>query len=140
MRFWDSSALLPLFVEQPTTRTLRSWTEDDTDLALWVLSDVELRSGLARLVREGALGLESAQEVARQAEALFERSLVIDSLAVVAARAKRLLLLHTLRSADALQLAAALVACGDDPSGFEFVCLDARLAEAARREGFRVRP
>lgn len=140
MRFWDSSALLPLFVEQPTTRVLRSWTEDDTDLALWVLSDVELRSGLARLVREGALGLESAQEVALQAEALFERSLVIDSLAVVAARAKRLLMLHTLRAADALQLAAALVACGDDPNGFEFVCLDPRLAEAARREGFRVRP
>ncbi len=140
MRFWDSSALLPLFVEQPTTRALRSWTEDDTDLALWVLSDVELRSGLARLVREGALELESAQEVALQAEGLFERSLVIDSVAVVAARAKRLLMLHTLRAADALQLAAALVACGDDPNGFEFVCLDARLAEAARREGFRVRP
>ncbi len=140
MRFWDSSALLPLFVEQPTTRALRSWTEDDTDLALWVLSDVELRSGLARLVREGALELESAQEVALQAEGLFERSLVIDSVAVVAARAKRLVMLHTLRAADALQLAAALVACGDDPNGFEFVCLDARLAEAARREGFRVRP
>jgi len=54
--------------------------------------------------------------------------------------AKRCLMVHPLRAADALQLGAALVACGDDPHGFEFVCVDERLNEAARREGFTVRP
>jgi len=39
-----------------------------------------------------------------------------------------------------MQLAAALMACSEDPLGFEFVTLDARVSDVARREGFRVRP
>jgi predicted nucleic acid-binding protein len=41
---------------------------------------------------------------------------------------------------DALQLAAALVACGDDPYILPFVTLDHDLAGAARAEGFTVQP
>lgn len=52
--------------------------------------------------------------------------------------AERLLRMHALRTADSLQLAAALVACDRDPTTLEFVCLDVRLASVARREGFRV--
>jgi hypothetical protein len=46
--------------------------------------------------------------------------------------------MHPLRAADSLQLAAALVAADHDPTTLELVCLDARLATADRREGFRV--
>jgi hypothetical protein len=52
--------------------------------------------------------------------------------------AMRLLRVHPLRSADALQLAAALAGADGEPSAREFVCLDARLADAAAREGLRV--
>jgi hypothetical protein len=45
-----------------------------------------------------------------------------------------------LRAADALQLAAALVWCQGDPLQHGFVCLDQRLREAARREGFTALP
>ncbi len=55
-------------------------------------------------------------------------------------RAGRLLAVHPLRAADALQLAAALVFCEDDPTGESFVCLDDRLREAALREGFKLLP
>jgi uncharacterized protein len=44
---------------------------------------------------------------------------------------------HPLRAADALQLAAAVVAAERDPPSLEFVSLDDRLLEAASREGFR---
>jgi hypothetical protein len=47
---------------------------------------------------------------------------------------------HPLRAGDALQLAAALVACGERPEALPFVCLDDRLRDAARREGFAVLP
>lgn len=50
----------------------------------------------------------------------------------------RLLRVHPLRAADALQLAAALIAVSDAPRNFPFTCADARLAEAARKEGFAV--
>jgi hypothetical protein len=48
--------------------------------------------------------------------------------------------MHPLRAADAFQLAAALLWCEEDPSRETFVCLDDRLLEAARREGFRILP
>lgn len=50
--------------------------------------------------------------------------------------AVRFLRLHPLRSADALQLAAAFVVAARRPSSLEVVTLDDRFAAAARREGF----
>ncbi len=55
-------------------------------------------------------------------------------------QAGRLLRLHPLRAADALQLAAAIIACEHQPESLPLVTLDQRLAEAARREGFAVLP
>jgi hypothetical protein len=52
--------------------------------------------------------------------------------------AERLLRVHALRSADSLQLAAAITAADHNPSTLELVCLDDRLTAAARREGFTV--
>jgi hypothetical protein len=48
----------------------------------------------------------------------------------------RLLRGHALRSADALQLAAAIASADGDPGSLPFVTLDDRLAEVASREGF----
>ena len=50
--------------------------------------------------------------------------------------AVRFLRVHSLRAADALQLAAAFVAAEQRPSSLEIVTLDERLAAAARKEGF----
>jgi uncharacterized protein len=50
--------------------------------------------------------------------------------------AKRLLRVHDLRTAEALQLAAAFYVAEARPSTLEFVSLDERLMAAARREGF----
>ena len=44
------------------------------------------------------------------------------------------------RAGDALQLAAAVIACDERTGLLPFVTLDDPLAEAARREGFRVLP
>lgn len=45
---------------------------------------------------------------------------------------------YRLRAADALQLAAAIVAADFNAASMPFVTLDVRLAEAADREGFRM--
>ena len=55
-------------------------------------------------------------------------------------RAARLAGVHPLRAADALQLAAALVWCEEQPHGETVVSLDSRLREAARSEGFEILP
>jgi hypothetical protein len=43
-----------------------------------------------------------------------------------------------LRSADAVQLGAALAVAEDIPAALDFVTLDRKLAVADEREGFRV--
>jgi predicted nucleic acid-binding protein len=55
-------------------------------------------------------------------------------------RALRLLRVHDLRAADALQLAAAVLLSADAPESLPFVCLDQRLRDAASREGFALVP
>lgn len=52
--------------------------------------------------------------------------------------AERLLRVYPLRAADSLHLAAALVAADFNPAGLPMVCLDRRLTQSARREGFTV--
>ncbi len=47
---------------------------------------------------------------------------------------------HPLKTADALQLAAALRWCEGNASGTGFVCLDDQLRQAAQGEGFDVLP
>jgi predicted nucleic acid-binding protein len=54
-------------------------------------------------------------------------------------RAARLLRVHALNAADALQLTAARV-WASDVANAELVTLDERLALAARLEGFRILP
>ena len=59
---------------------------------------------------------------------------------LVRQRAERLLMVHSLRAADSLQLAAALIWTEGATAGAEFVCLDQNLKEAALKEGFTVLP
>jgi predicted nucleic acid-binding protein len=62
----------------------------------------------------------------------------VNDLDAVKMRAHRLLEVHPLRAADALQLAAGLVGVFDQPEGFEFVTFDGALGAAAKKEGFSV--
>jgi hypothetical protein len=138
MRFWDSSALLPLLVEEPARERLIALLEEDAEVLAWWATPVEIACALARREREGLL---TADEVAAAFDAtrvLAESWHEIVPSDAIRRTAERLLRTHPLRAADALQLAAALVAGGHDPSSLELVCTDERLKAAARREGFTV--
>ncbi len=136
MKYWDSSALVVLHVQQESSRAVRELYARDSQVLAWILSDVEVRSALCRLEREGAVDQDQFHETIDRFESFWEGVHRVSLVDAVKARAKRLLGIHPLRAADALQLGAALAAVYDDPHRWEFVCLDARLGEAARREGF----
>lgn len=140
MKYWDSSALVAIHVQQKATSAVRLILSRDGQVLTWALSDVEVRSALCRLGREGAMTALQVSEAITRIESFFETVNLISVLAPVRTKAKRLLGIHPLRAADAMQLAAALTAVYDDPAGHEFVCLDDRLADAARREGFALLP
>lgn len=138
MRFWDSSAVVPLLIREPSSDAVRGLARSDTHFVVWRLTGAEVVSALWRRRRAAALD-ESARLSAEESLRVLERAWTcVDDLAHADRRAWRLLALHDLRAADALQLAAALVACDEQPTLLPFVTLDRRLADAARREGFSV--
>jgi len=101
-------------------------------------SEVECVSALARLEREAALdpqGVMLSIERLRQLAAGWHE---VDPMDIVRETATRLLRVHPLRAADALQLAAAFIAAEQRPASLEMITLDDRLANAARKEGFAV--
>ncbi len=138
MRFWDSSAVLPLLVPEERSAALTELFRDDPAAAVWWATPVECASALARLERERRVteaGWQAATERLRAAARGWTEVPPIDR---VRDQAARLLRLHSLRAADALQLAAALVLADFEPRTLPLVTLDLRLAAVARREGFEV--
>lgn len=138
MRFWDSSAILPLLVEEASTPSAFDYYGNNPGIVAWWGTPVECASALARLERETRLSLADVTQALGQLATLQAAWHEVQPLDGVRQIAQRLLRVHPLRAADSLQLAAALLACEHRPQGWQFVCLDARLNLAAEREGFEV--
>lgn len=138
MRFWDSSALLPLLVDEPPRAKVFALLEQDSEVLAWWGTSVDITSALARRERDGLLTADQVSQALGTARELAQSWHEIVPSDAVRHTAERLLRTHTLRAADALQLAALLIAAGHDPTSLELVCLDERLTAAARREGFTV--
>ena len=140
MRFWDTSALIPLVIDEAMTERLRALMTEDTDIAVWMLTSVELLSTIGRLDR-ASHGLDDLISGIRiDAIERYKQWTLVTEVDSVRRRAERLVGIHPLTAADALQLAAAQVASQDKPETLAFVTVDAQLAKAARLEGFRVLP
>lgn len=140
MRFWDSSALVPLLVRQSLSAEADRWFGDDPAIAIWTLTPIEIASAVQRLVREGAVSEAWAEEADHRTGELIHACHVVVDVDAVKQRAARLLRLHVLTAADALQLGAALEWAVGHPEGRVMHTFDAKLATAARREGFTALP
>lgn len=138
MRFWDSSAIVPLLIGEASTTAVLRTLRADPEIVAWWASEVECVSALARLEREAALAPAEMSAALHRLKALAGSWLEVQPVATVRETAIRLLRVHPLRAADALQLAAASAAAEGHPHTLEFVTLDERLAQAAEREGFPI--
>jgi len=139
VRFWDSSAIVPLLLRQPRTSDVVAVLDEDDELVVWWGSVVECVSAVARLRREGVLDVGAESTVLALLRDLSGSCYEIRPSEELRSTAVRLLRTHRLRTADALQLAAALAWSGT-PQGEVFVTLDDRLGTAAQLEGFTVAP
>ena len=138
MRFWDSSAIIPLLCLEASSPAMQGLYRADPDLLVWAFTRTEVLSALCRRLREGSLlqdEFRAARERLRAIAADWTENVLLDA---VLDRSDRLLEVHPLSAADSLQLAAALVSVEERPRDFPFVTLDDRLGDAASREGFRV--
>jgi predicted nucleic acid-binding protein len=140
MRFWDSSAVIPLCLKEQRSETVRGLVKADEDIVVWWATKIECLSALARRRREGVLSTDAEMRARTILSTLTAEWSEVQPSEPVRQRAERLLSIHPLRSADSFQLAAALIWAQESPKGLEIVCLDQNLCEAAHKEGFTLIP
>ena len=140
MRFWDSSAIIPLLVTEPQTRLVRDIYGSRPGMLVWWATEVECASAIARRERDGSLPSAPARQALARLDLLKKEWHEIQPTDRARGIGRRLLRVHPLRAADALQLAAAALASEGEPSSLEIVTLDERLLEAAQKEGFTAIP
>ena len=138
MRFWDTSALVPLFVAERESTKVQRWLREEAAVIVWTLTRTELLSAIARRRREDPKAGQVLRSARRDLLEAWPHWTEVIDLPAVRRHAERLVETHPLRAADALQVAAALVACDGAASSLTFVTFDRNQAEAAEREGFAV--
>jgi predicted nucleic acid-binding protein len=138
MRYWDSSALVPLLVRERDTTKRQAQLSEDAEIVTWWATRVECASALNRLARSGDLTEENLRKALRKLDGLAATWIEVLPSDRVKAGALRLLRLHGLRAADSLQLSACLQTSEGDPARMILISADKRLREAGDREGLCV--
>jgi predicted nucleic acid-binding protein len=138
VRFWDTSALVPLLIVERGTSLAARWLRQDSGVVVWTFTRVELLSALARRRRAEPKDESLVSAARRDVLQEWERWSEVTAIEVVRGHAQRLVESHPIRTGDALQIGAALAAAERDPTLVEFVTFDENQATAAEREGLRV--
>lgn len=138
MRFWDSSAVVPLLVLEASSDAVMAAYDADPDMIAWWGTPIECVSAVARRERETDITADGTSVALSRLDAFRSTWAEVQPVEIVRATAVRLLRTHPLRAGDALQLAAAIAAAEGHPGTLPFVTLDEHLAKAASREGFTV--
>ncbi|NLF24305.1 MAG: type II toxin-antitoxin system VapC family toxin [Deltaproteobacteria bacterium] len=136
MKFWDTSAILPLLVEESASAQVDAVFKGDASLVVWWGTSIECVSAVARLEREGNITAEEGAAIIGRLNQIRETWREIQPGQRLKQIAERVLRLHPLRAQDAQQLAACLIANQDH--AMVFVTLDKRLAMAAHKEGVTI--
>jgi predicted nucleic acid-binding protein len=107
-------------------------------MLVWWGSSLECTSAISRRERDGDLDPRGAAEALERLRSISNSWNEVAASEVVRRTAMRMLRVHPLRAADALQLAAAVLAADGQPAALPFLSLDDKLNDAASREGFPV--
>jgi predicted nucleic acid-binding protein len=139
MRYWDSSALVPLLVEEPRSAAVIAALDDDPFVLTSVYATIEIASALWRRRHDGEMSLEEHQIVDRILADLSQTWIELPVSQQIIHGSVKVLSRHRLRSGDALQLATAIESARSHED-ITFVTLDEDLAAAAQSEGFPTLP
>ena len=133
--FWDTSSLVPLFIKQSPSVAARKLISS-YQVVVWWCTPVELRGAFARLLRTGEINHAGYGMAQKQLELLRLSWREIEPTEEIRTDAESLLDRFPLKSADSLQLAAALAWCGDRPQSRPFISGDKQLLSAASQLSF----
>ena len=136
MKFWDTSAIIPLFINEELTSTAKSYLEQDKQMMIWWGTSIEVYSTVSRLEREGVLSEQEQESVISCFRELEETSIEIHPQDSIKKTAKRLVRNHAIKTLDALQLASCIFA--NNEFTVKMVTFDERLRRIAQKEGISV--
>lgn len=136
-RYFDASALVKRYVRESGSTTVRRLLGSGT-AAGSRLSEVEVCSGIVRRAREGAFTVRQRDRMLAALVRDVPALLIVELTPEITADARALLLRHSLRAADAIQLASCLYLQRQLARSVPFVAYDARLVQAARAERLTV--
>lgn len=134
--YWDTSALVAILGRAPQASHYRGIARQ-YGVVTWWGTYVECVSAIARRAREGNAPTQVA-EAYRMLDEMANEWREVGPSERLRRAAARVLKLHILSAADALQLGAALVAGGFEPPAVRFLTEDRQLQRAAEREAFVV--
>lgn len=104
MKFWDTSALVPLLIRESSTDTVLQISGEDPEMAVWWGTETECLSALARREREKQLSRHEVTIAERDLTNLLAGALEIIPGPEVRRHARKLLMTHPLaRSGKALR-------------------------------------
>lgn len=136
MMYWDTSALVKQYVEEPGSRQVTRWRLHAR--ASSVISYVEVHSALNRRHRSEHLTVSQFHSAIDQFIADWQAYVRIPLHGDIIDGAARLVEQHALRTLDALHLAAALQLQADMDQPTELISADKTLLAAAVAEGLAV--
>lgn len=135
--YLETSRLVKLYVREPDSDEVREAVGSAEVVATSIVAYVEARAAFARKFREKGLSEAAYRSIKGSLDADWPNYFVLNLTNTAVISAGELAEKHALRGFDALHLAAALeLRSAAGGSDLRFSTADARLAAAARLEGF----
>lgn len=131
--FFDSSALVKRYVEEPGSERVEALCQQSTALAVSAICLPEMISTLCRLRREGILTSNGYARAKREILEDLKDATICDITPSVIAQAIRLLETNVLRAMDALHIGCAL-----EWEAQVFISSDHRQIVSAQKAGLQV--
>ena len=137
IHYWDTSALIPCFLNEEATGKVREWLQSEGDTPRFTswLTAFEFETVLKRKLQQKQITLREYQSIQEQ-WVDFQKALNLIPLDERVSRlGLRIQKIHGLWTCDSIQLGCASL-LQVEYSKMKFVCLDRKLTHAATQEGF----
>jgi len=137
MNYFDTSALIKRFVEEPGSNRVDAVLAGEPILATSKVAFAEVHAGLARKLREKALTTTAYRKTSRAFDTDWRAYLRVDLADGLLLIVRDLVRRHPLRGFDAIHLASAMRLQEQLGEEVQVIASDDRLLTAAREEGLQ---
>jgi uncharacterized protein len=137
MNYFDTSALIKRFVEEPGSKRVDAVLDGEPFLATSKVAYAEVHAGLARKLREKALTTAAYRRTSRVFDTDWRAYVRVDLADPLLLIVRDLVRRHPLRGFDVIHLASAMHLQEQLGEEIQVVASDDRLLTAAGEEGLR---